>query len=43
MCGTIEVGELDENVQTVEKGPLPAAVITRLEETFGHISEAVGN
>ena len=43
MCGTIECEELEENVPNIEKGPLPPAAIKRLQETFGHIDEAIGN
>ena len=43
MCGTIETAELEENVPSIEKGPLPSAAIARLQRTFGHIDEAIGN
>ncbi len=43
MCGTIETAELEEDVQIIEKGPLPPAAISRLGQTFGHIAEPVGN
>ena len=43
MCGTIETAELEENIPSIEKGPLPQAVIDRLHHTFGHIDEAIGN
>jgi aryl-alcohol dehydrogenase-like predicted oxidoreductase len=43
MCGTIEIGELEENLKTVRKGPLPADIIERLQLTFGHVSEPIGN
>ena len=43
MCGTLEVDELEENVSTIQKGPLPAEIIERLAATFGHLDEAIGN
>jgi aryl-alcohol dehydrogenase-like predicted oxidoreductase len=43
MCGTIEVQELEENVKTIQKGPLPAAKVERLEQTFGRVAEPIGN
>jgi aryl-alcohol dehydrogenase-like predicted oxidoreductase len=43
MCGTIEAGELEENVETIQKGPLAADKIERLKLTFGHIAEPIGN
>jgi aryl-alcohol dehydrogenase-like predicted oxidoreductase len=43
MCGTTDVAELEENVETVQKGPLAADMVERLKLTFGHISEPVGN
>ena len=43
MCGTIEVSELEENARTIEKGPLPADILQRLDAIFGHISEPIGN
>ena len=43
MCGTIDVAELEENVDTVAKGPLSAEKTARLKATFGHLDEAIGN
>lgn len=43
MTGTIELGELEENVGLAKQGPLPAAKLERLRQTFGHIAEAIGN
>ena len=43
MCGTIDIPELDEDVTFIEKGPLSAAKIERLDELFGHIDLAIGN
>jgi aryl-alcohol dehydrogenase-like predicted oxidoreductase len=43
MCGTLEVQELEEDIQFLEKGPLPIDKIDRLQKTFGHITEAIGN
>jgi len=43
MCGTIDVGELEENVRTVTKGPLSAEKVARLKAVFGHLDEAIGN
>ena len=43
MCGTIEVDELEENIPSTGKGPLPSAALSRLYRTFGHIDEAIGN
>lgn len=43
MNGANDVGLLEQNVQTIHKGPLPPAVIERLEMIFGGVAEAVGN
>jgi len=43
MCGTIEAAELEEDVQFVEKGPLPSSTIARLTRAFGKIAEPIGN
>jgi len=43
MCGTIEQSELEANVKTFEKGPLPSDLRQRLTELFGDIDEAIGN
>lgn len=43
MCGTIRAHELDENVRTVQKGPLSGNKIDRLRRTFGRVAEPMGN
>ena len=43
MCGTIDVQELEEDVEMIQKGPLSADKIGRLKLTFGHIAEPIGN
>lgn len=43
MCGTLDIRELEEDVEFIRKGPLPVDKTQRLAMTFGHISEAVGN
>ena len=43
MCGTIDVRELEEDVETIQKGPLSANKVERLKLTFGHIAEPIGN
>lgn len=43
MCGTINAGELEEDIKIIEKGPLASEKIHRLKDTFGHIAEAIGN
>jgi aryl-alcohol dehydrogenase-like predicted oxidoreductase len=43
MCGTLERSELEENIDTFEKGPLPADKIERLKSLFGSIAEPIGN
>ena len=42
MCGTIDQAELEEDVQLIEKGPLPSSAIERLTRTFGKIAEPIG-
>ena len=42
MCGTIDRAELEEDVQLIEKGPLPSSAIERLTRTFGKIAEPIG-
>ena len=43
MCGTITPEKVEQNIASLEKGPLNPSHISRLEKTFGHISEAIGN
>mgnify|MGYP006305012149 CR=1 FL=1 len=43
MCGTIEVSELERNVETFEKGPLPSETVERLHRIFGEIDEPIAN
>jgi aryl-alcohol dehydrogenase-like predicted oxidoreductase len=43
MCGTIDRGELEQDIAFMEKGPLPERTLRRLKETFGHIAEPIGN
>jgi len=43
MCGTLDQAELEEDVQFIEKGPLPSSTIERLTRTFKKIAEPIGN
>lgn len=43
MCGTIDRGELDQDIGFMDKGALSDGKLGRLRETFGHIAEAIGN
>lgn len=43
MCGTLNQSELQENVRSFEKGPLPEDLTLRLDDIFCGISEAIGN
>ncbi len=43
MCGTIDRGELDQDIGFLDKGALSDRKLARLRETFGHIAEAIGN
>ena len=43
MCGTIDRGELEQDIVFMEKGPLHERTLRRLKETFGHIAEPIGN
>ncbi len=43
MCGTIDTGELKENPQSIGKGPLAQEALQRLDRSFGHIQEPLGN
>lgn len=43
MCGTIDRGELEQDIAFVRKGPLAEEKLRRLHETFGHIEEPIGN
>ena len=43
MCGTIDRGELDQDIGFLDKGALSDGTLGRLRETFGHIAEAIGN
>ena len=43
MCGTLEQDELEENVATTEKPPLPGELRSRLKQLFGGIAEPIGN
>ena len=43
MCGTIDRGELDQDIGFMDKGALSDGKLGRLRETFGHIAETIGN
>jgi hypothetical protein len=43
MCGTITLERIEENIASLEKGPLPPDHVARLGKTFGHIRTAIGN
>ncbi len=43
MCGTLDVGELEQDAAFLDKGPLPSQAIHRLRETFRHVAEPIGN
>ncbi len=43
MCGTITLEKVAHNITSVEKGPLDPHHNARLKDTFGHITEAIGN
>ena len=43
MCGTLDVGELEQDVAFLDKGPLPPQAVHRLRETFRHVAEPIGN
>ena len=43
MCGTSDVGELEQDVAFLDKGGLPTQAVRRLRKTFGHIAEPIGN
>ena len=43
MCGTLDIGELEQDVAFLDKGGLPPQAIRRLRDTFGHIAEPIGN
>ncbi len=43
MCGTIELNELEENVKSIEKPPLPEYLRKRLSDIFGNVAEPIGN
>ena len=43
MCGTITLQKVEQNISSIDKGPLHADHIKQLGQTFGHISQAIGN
>ena len=43
MTGTIDPGHLEQNVESVLKGPLSAGAIARLRSEFGAVADPVGN
>lgn len=43
MCGTIDRGELNQDIGFMDKGALSDGTLGRLRETFGHVAEAIGN
>ncbi len=43
MCGTIDRGELEQDIAFIDRGPLSEQKLRRLRRTFGHIAEAIGN
>lgn len=43
LTGTGKVEHLKENVASINRGPLPPALLARLEELFGHVDSVSGN
>ena len=43
MMGTLNIGRLEENVRSVQKGPLPSETVERLRTLFAKVAEPVGN
>jgi aryl-alcohol dehydrogenase-like predicted oxidoreductase len=43
MCGSKQIPELDENIDSINKGPLPREVVEKLRDQFGNIDEPIGN
>ena len=43
MTGTIDPGHLEQNVESVLKGPLSAEAIERLRTEFGSVTDPIGN
>ena len=43
MTGTIDPGHLEQNVESVLKGPLSPEAIERLRTEFGSVTDPIGN
>jgi aryl-alcohol dehydrogenase-like predicted oxidoreductase len=43
LTGTGNVGHLNENVASINRGPLPSKMLSRLEEVFGQVDSVSGN
>jgi aryl-alcohol dehydrogenase-like predicted oxidoreductase len=43
LTGTGKVGHLKENVASINRGPLPAKMLAKLEELFGQVDSVSGN
>ena len=43
LTGTGKIGHLKENVASINRGPLPAKMLAKLEELFGQVDSVSGN
>ena len=43
MCGTLDVGDLEQDAAFLDQGALPSHAVSRLRETFRHVAEPIGN
>ena len=43
MCGSIDMAEVEQNLASLERGPLPAGLLERLLAVFAHVDVPVGN
>lgn len=43
VCSAVTLDKIEQNIRSIARGPLPDMHVKRIQQLFGHISEAVGN
>ena len=43
VCSAVTLDKIEQNIESIARGPLPEMQVKRIQRLFGHISEPVGN
>ncbi len=43
VCSAVTLDKIEQNIQSIARGPLPEMHVKRIRRLFGHLSEPVGN